>query len=131
MIVVPRPGMPRAPKFLGPVGRRLWRDVWRFAAPWLSEASNVEIVGRLCRAYEEYYDLLDKLAKTSILTKGSMGQPLVNPLWHMKELVEQRITRYESLCGLTPSDMQRFYASLKEEHPVVDPLDELRTRRSG
>lgn len=75
---------PRAPKGLGPAGRRLWRDVHRPDA----DGSHLElrpdeltVLAAAARTADELVALEAALADAPTVTAGSKGQDRVHPLY--------------------------------------------------
>jgi hypothetical protein len=62
------------------------------------------------------------------MVTGSMGQRRANPLLSELRALEAQMTKYESLCGFTPTDRARLgYAEVKR----ASKLDELLARRAA
>lgn len=75
----------KAPRNLGPAGRRLWQEVMGVYAPRPDE---VLLLEKACRTADEAARLDEAARDAPLLTLGSMGQERVNPL-----LAEARATR--------------------------------------
>lgn len=83
---------------------------------------------RLCQGYDER-DALRKIIKSEgYTTVGSTGQTVAHPAVGMVRQLEAQITRWESLCGFTPSDRSRLGMA---EVQRVSKLDAFLSRRSG
>lgn len=116
--LAPVSGMPRAPKHLGKTGRASWRRIWTAGAGWLSPATDLDILTRLCEAHDQREALRQRIATEGYLLYGRNGEseqgeggesepprgaPYVHPaVWLLMKL-DATITRYEQLCGLNPS----------------------------
>lgn len=94
--------LPDAPEQLGPKGRARWEWLWRNAA-WLSPATDIAILVRLCEAEDLRVGMRAALADMGFWVEGSMGQMRPNPLIDKLRLLDDQITRYETACGLTPA----------------------------
>lgn len=119
--------VPPVPMSLGPTGRAVWQRLWTAGRGWLSPATDLDILTRLCEAHDEREAIRAELAETGYLVVGSQGQPRPNPLIRTLRELEAQMTRWEGLCGFTPSDRSRLgYAEVKKQ----SKLDELLARRS-
>jgi len=65
------------PKGLLRAGRALWRDVHR---QYILDPAEEVILLQMCRLSDELARISDELATQNATTKGSRGQPVVNPL---------------------------------------------------
>lgn len=93
----------RMPTRLGAGGRRLWKDV---TETYDLRADEFRVLEAACREV----DLIDKLEKgmvgASLMVKGSMGQPVANPL--ISELRQHRVALKGLLGSLRlPDEEQR------------------------
>jgi len=110
------------------------RDRW--AAFWASPpAKAVDLDADLPRLirWAQATDEHDRAAETvrqARLVKGSMGQPVLNPLVAYLAQLEQTIRAAEDAFGMTPAARMR----LKLETPAGeedDPVDQLSARRAA
>lgn len=96
---------PPVPGHLVPegVGAARWERLWREAGAWLSVATDIDVVTRLC----ELEDLRDamhaQLAQDGLMVKGSTGQSRTHPLIDKIRALDEQLLKYERECGLTPS----------------------------
>lgn len=109
------------------------RDRW--AAFWASDAAAAVDVaadmGRLVRWVEQTdeYDRVAKVCRASRLVRGSMGQPVLNPLFSYLAQLETQISRAETEFGMSP--LARSRLRLEAPEPAVETeLDRLRERRA-
>lgn len=110
---------PRAPAGLLKPARDRWRKFWDSqAASVVDVASDLPRLARWIQATDEY-DRTARVVKQSRLVRGSMGQPVLNPLVNYLAQLESMISRTEKEFGMTP--MARVRLDLKR--PVTD--DEL------
>lgn len=119
--------VPPAPAALGEAGRAAWDRLWTAGQAWLSLTTDLDILTRLCEAHDEREAMREQIAVDGYMVTGSMGQQRVNPLLSEVRALETQMTKYESLCGFTPSDRSRLgYAEVKR----ASKLDELLARRN-
>lgn len=108
-------------------GKAAWQRYWSLGSTWLSATTDLEIMVRLCQGYDER-DALRKIIKSEGYTAvGSTGQIVAHPAVGMVRQLEAQITRWESLCGFTPSDRSRLGMA---EVQRVSKLDAFLSRRS-
>lgn len=120
--------IPPAPSSLGEVGRAVWERLWTAGQAWLSPKTDLDLLTRLCEAHDEREAIRDAVAEEGYMVTGSMGQRRANPLLGELRALESQMTKYESLCGFTPTDRARLgYAEVKR----ASKLDELLARRSA
>lgn len=120
--------IPPAPPALGETGRAVWDRVWTAGQAWLSPTTDLDVLTRLCEAHEEREAMRDQVAQDGYMVAGSMGQMRAHPLLSEIRALESQITKYESLCGFTPTDRARLgYAEVKR----ASKLDELIARRQA
>lgn len=175
---------PPMPRGLKRHGKSAWLRYWTVGSPWLNATTDVEIVTRLCEAYDEreelrglvrrYGHLVAELFREDELdgpegdepapapvaeapagvvpfpgvTKELEGQPhggalrrrrrrgarriervyqiKANPAVQQLRKLEELITRYEGLCGFTPSDRSRLGLA---EVKAASALDQLIARQ--
>lgn len=99
--------VPTPPRKLSKLARTIWDRYWIAGAGWLSPRTDLEIVTRLCEAYDERA-ALRKLLVGGLTVTGSTGQTVMHPAISAIRTLEGMITRYENLCGFTPSDRTRL-----------------------
>ena len=128
MAVLPaaRLGVPRAPSTLKKDGKAAWRRLWGVGHAWLSPATDWDIMVRLCEAHDERAHLKDMIRQTGHFTRGSAGQHTSSPAVLQLRTLESLMTRWESLCGFTPSDRSRLGLA---EVKAVSKIEELMARR--
>ena len=118
--------IPAPPATLGDKGVQVWDRLWTAGQAWLSPATDLDLLTRLCEAHDEREALRDAIADEGYMVTGSMGQRRANPLLSELRSLESQMTKYESLCGFTPTDRARLgYAEVKR----ASKLDELLARR--
>lgn len=119
--------IPAPPDTLADKGLAVWDRLWTAGQAWLSPATDLDLLTRLCEAHDEREALRDAIADEGYMVTGSMGQRRANPLLSELRALESQMTKYESLCGFTPTDRARLgYAEVKR----ASKLDELLSRRA-
>jgi P27 family predicted phage terminase small subunit len=119
--------IPAPPATLADKGVEVWDRLWTAGQAWLSPATDLDLLTRLCEAHDEREALRDAIADEGYMVTGSMGQRRANPLLSELRALESQMTKYESLCGFTPTDRARLgYAEVKR----ASKLDELLSRRA-
>lgn len=118
---------PKPPRGLEKSGRAAWRRLWDAGASWLSPASDYAILERLCRGYDELERWRQRIEQDGAMINGSQHQQVIHPGVAAMRTLEMHLTRWESLCGFTPSDRSRLGLS---EVRRVSELDEFLDRRA-
>jgi P27 family predicted phage terminase small subunit len=112
-------------------GREAWDRLWIAGAAWLSPATDLGIMTRLCEAYDMRRAMTYQFEEDGFMVEGSQGQPRVNPLLDKLLTLDAQITKYEGLCGFTPADRARLgVAEVKRANAVEDFLAKRRSRTS-
>jgi P27 family predicted phage terminase small subunit len=107
-----------------------WRELWTNGRTWLSMARDRRVLIRLCQAYAEEAHLRITLAEDGPFVKGQRGGLVAHPAVSMLRALEDRITRWEGLCGFNPSDGGRLGVKVTKERGR-SPLEELLERRAA
>ncbi len=71
-------GAPRAPAGLGAAGRKLWREV---LADFELAPDGLSLLTAACRTVNELERLHQAIVCAEVMTTGSAGQPVANPLF--------------------------------------------------
>lgn len=128
MVVLPSGAKPpAAPRDLGRLGRRMWREFWQLGEAWLSPRTDLQLVLRLCRLYDEEAALYALVREHGYTVRGAMGGDVLNPEAAQLRKAQELITRLEGLCGFTPSDRTRLGLA---EVQRQSKFDELMARRA-
>lgn len=85
-----------------------WRRLWTNGKSWLSMQRDRDILLRLCKAYAEEAHLRHALDEDGPFVKGQRGGLVAHPAVSMLRVLEDRITKWEGLCGFNPSDGGRI-----------------------
>ena len=121
---------PKPPVGLLKASRDRWRQFWESpAAQAVNMESDLPRLVRWIQASDEY-DRAARTVREARLVKGSMGQPVLNPLVAYLVHLEGLISRAEAEFGMTPAARHRMKLDpgLPEEE---DPVDQLRARRAA
>jgi P27 family predicted phage terminase small subunit len=120
--------VPTAPRGLKKPGKDAWRRLWTAGRAWLSPDGDLGVLTRLAQAYDEREELRAIIDKDGRFATGSMGQLTSHPAVDQLRALEAQMTRWEALCGFTPSDRSKLgYAEVKR----VSRLEEFLARRRG
>ena len=98
---------PKPPTGLKRRGRGAWQRYWSLGAAWLSPTTDREIIERLCRAYDEIDEIRREMRGQPRVISSPNGK-ITHPLIGQLRKIEELVTRYEGLCGFTPSDRSRL-----------------------
>lgn len=123
--------IPPPPETLADTGRAVWDRLWTAGQAWLSPATDVDIMTRLCEAHEEREALREAIAEEGYMVAGSMGQRRANPLLSEVRALESQMTKWESLCGFTPTDRARLGMAEVKARSKLEEMLERRQRRTG
>ena len=121
---------PKPPGGLLKPSRDRWRQFWESpAATAAHPESDLPRLIRWIHATDEY-DRTVKVVRSSRLVRGSMGQPVLNPLVAYLVYLEGLISKAEGEFGMTP--MARHRLNLEPEPAEeADVVDQLRARRAA
>lgn len=87
---------------------------------------HLDILTRLCEAHDERDAIRAQIATDGYMVPGSQKQMRPHPLLGRLSIVEDQMTRWETLCGFNPAAMSKLgYAEIK----AVSKLDEMIARR--
>jgi P27 family predicted phage terminase small subunit len=128
--VNPTTSPPKPPTGLLKPSRDRWRAFWASpAASAINLDSDLPRLERWIQASDEY-DRASKVVRQHPLVKGSMGQPVLNPLVAYMSQLEQTIRAAEDAFGMTP--VARTKLKLDPEPPgEEDSLAKRRARRAA
>jgi P27 family predicted phage terminase small subunit len=123
--------LPPPPATLGETGRAAWERLWTAGQAWLSPMTDLDIMTRLCEAHEERDALREAIAEEGYMVAGSMGQRRANPLLSEVRALEAQMTKWESLCGFTPTDRARLGMAEVKVKSKLEEMLERRAKRTG
>lgn len=122
----PTTSPPNPPTGLLKTSRDRWRSFWESpAAKAVNLDSDLPRLERWIQASDEY-DRAAKTVRQARLVKGSMGQPVLNPLVSYLAHLEGVIRSAETDFGMTPAARTR----LKLDPEPADQEDTLAKRRA-
>lgn len=102
------PLIPRPPPGLTAASRRRWTTYWTSKVAGAADRqSDLHRVERWIVSVDEYEKVNDVFRKTR-LVKGSMGQPVLNPLAAYLAQLRADLAQAENELGLTPLARQRL-----------------------
>ena len=93
------------------ITRERWETYWDSDLSQMTHLVDLPALERLFQYYDETERAsrtLRKLGSKGLLSKGSTGQPRINPLIELMLKVEEKILRLENELGLTPLSRQRL-----------------------
>ena len=115
---------PKPPPGLLKPARDRWRHFWDSQAAQLVDlASDMPRLVRWVCATDEY-DRASKVVRQSRLVRGSMNQPVLNPLVAYLMHLDGLISRAEAEFGMTPMARKRLRL-LPEMPEAEDAVDQL------
>jgi P27 family predicted phage terminase small subunit len=114
LAVIPRaetaqkPPIPRPPTGLLASSRRRWKAFWRCGvAQAVDPVADLHRIERWIGCVDEY-ERVNAAFKKGRLVKGSMGQPVLNPLAQYLQQLLAEINKAEAELGLTPLARMRL-----------------------
>ena len=117
--------IPPVPMGLKRHGKAAWSRLWSVGGAWLSPTTDLDLLTRLCQAHDEREVLRRIVVKyghlvAKVVEEDEVDEPVggsrfsrvydikANPAVIQLRKLEELITRYEGLCGFTPSDRSRL-----------------------
>lgn len=127
---------PPRPSGLKRHGKRAWDAYWQLGEAWLNPTTDVQILTRLCQAYDEREQLRAEVKRYGHLVAQVVEEDEVddgpekrvrrlytlkiNPAVAALRKLEELITRWEGLCGFTPSDRSRLGLAQMKARSALD-----------
>lgn len=111
-------------------GLNRWTRIWREAS-WLSPATDVDVVTRLCEAEDLYAGMAQALADEGFYVKGSQGQLRPNPLLAQMRATAAQMLQLEREIGLTPSARGSLGVAEVKSDGQANPLEEILRRAAN
>lgn len=93
------------------VTKERWDTYWDSDISQMTQSVDLPALERLFQYYDETERAsrtLRKLGSKGLLSKGSTGQPKINPLIELMLKLEEKILKLENELGLTPLSRQRL-----------------------
>ena len=117
-------GIPDLPPTVGEEGpgAERWTRIWR-EAKWLSPATDIDIVERICIGEDLVAGMRSALAEEGFYVTGSQGQVRPNPLLAQVRAQLGQMLQMERECGLTPS--ARGDLGVAEVTDKSNPLEQI------
>lgn len=127
---------PPRPSGLKRHGKRAWDAYWQLGETWLNPTTDAAILTRLCQAYDEreqlraevkrYGHLVAQVVEEDDVDDGPerrvrrLYSLKINPAVAALRKLEELITRWEGLCGFTPSDRSRLGLAQMKARSALD-----------
>lgn len=134
----PTSGLPAATRPPKPLrrldkpGKRAWVRLWTAGQGWLSPNTDIELMQRLCEAYDEREELREIIRVEGRTLMSEKGSVYTHPVVWQLSATEKNITRYEGLCGFTPSDRTRLgLAEVTRQSKLSQFLESQQQRRAA
>jgi P27 family predicted phage terminase small subunit len=106
--------IPEAPEGLSEKNVKFWRDYWSSELARAADPqTDLQAITRLFTLYDER-DKLDVAYRKAPLMKGSMGQPVVNPVRAVISACDADIIKLEDRFGLSPISRLRLGITIGE-----------------
>lgn len=113
--LVDQGAIPPPPPGLLVRSERRWEAFWRSpVAQVIDPAADLPRLVRWIKASDEWERVTKTINETGRLVRGSMGQPVLNPLFGYLAQLDAQLTRAESEFGMTPMARLRLGLSLGE-----------------
>jgi P27 family predicted phage terminase small subunit len=95
----------------------------------LSPATDTATVERYAALHQEHDELRDLIEQHGRLSRGSMGQEVSHPYIEQMRVIEDRLTKLESILGIGPLHRARLGIAVAVAGKESSKLDELLKRR--
>lgn len=112
------PALPEAPKAPAGLQRstlKVWRAFWASqVAQVIDPASDLPAISQWIHLVDEEERLAAEIARTGFMVLGSMGQPVLNPLFQLRTQLRNELHRLRGEFGMTPAARLRLGLALGE-----------------
>lgn len=114
-------------------GRARWDRVWKEAGEWISPDVDVAVVTRLCELEDMRQAYKLQVAQDGIMVPGSTGQATRHPLIPEIRALDDQMTKYETVLGLTPQARSALSVAEVDKTPggVVGQVAAIMAAQSG
>lgn len=113
----------KPPAGLLPASRKIWRAYWESAVSRAAEINaDQHVLYRWIEAIDEWGRVYPVFKKARFV-KGSMGQPVLNPLLGYLRQLENTIAYAEQQLGMTPSARARLGIAIGEAKLTAEELN--------
>jgi len=110
------------PDGLDPVAQGVWARITS-ACDWLAE-SDREALTMLCRDESILAQLTARLETDGAILYTDKGYAYAHPAWGMRTATEERIYKWMSSLGLTPSDRARLGIAMVQARTLLEEFRE-------
>ena len=110
------------------ITKERWDTYWESDLSKLTQLVDLPILERLFQYYDETERAsrtIRKMGSKGLLSKGSTGQPKVNPLIELVLKLEDKMLKLENELGLTPLARQRLGIAFGEAAMNLTTLTEI------
>lgn len=121
--------VPAAPRGVGAVAKRVWRDFWHSpVAAAVDRGADSYALQRWIEAVDEREGLMGQVRHNHLIP-GSMGQEVLNPLFRRIDVLTREIEKAEERFGMTPLSRFRLQLNYADAGAATDRLDRINQRR--
>lgn len=106
---------------LTPDEQRFWFAIIDAMPAGLLTRADEQALERMAVAWARFWDCRKKIAATGLLVKGTMGQPIKNPLLMVERDAREEMHKAGEILGLSPVARARITSS--DGSGLEDPLD--------
>jgi P27 family predicted phage terminase small subunit len=110
------------PEGLDPIGQGVWLRITS-ACDWLAE-SDREALTMLCKDEQMLAMLTARLEVDGVVLFTDKGYAYAHPAWGMRTATEERIYKWMSSLGLTPSDRARLGIAMVQARTLLEEFRE-------
>jgi len=105
----------KAPEHLGPAGRKEWSRVIKMMnSEGFAGELDRQIIYAYCEAFQEFDELVLKVAKTGPMIKTEKGNYIQSPLLSAKNRASERLVKIAKELGFSPMARARMDIMEKE-----------------
>jgi P27 family predicted phage terminase small subunit len=109
-------------------GVEAWNRLWSAGRSWLSVATDIDVLKRICKARIDEAHLRIALAEDGPHVAGQRGGLVAHPAFSQLRMLNAEVVKLESLCGFNPSDRSRLGVA---EVKGASAFEQLLTRRAA
>lgn len=115
----------RAPRWLGPEGRRAWAEVIESLSgvPGLLTQADRGIVALYAHAWEQFHAARVLIEKGGLVVPGAKGGEVLHPAARIQRCAAERIASLGAKLGLSPSDRVSLRATGSMDVDAGDAID--------
>jgi P27 family predicted phage terminase small subunit len=117
--------VPPCPPGLLKVSERRWETFWHSGvASVIDLASDLPRLERWIHASDEFTRVERQIKASGRLVVGSMGQPVLNPLYDLLRSLDDQLRRAETSFGMTPKDRLALGLTLAETARIRQQVEQ-------